>query len=129
VLLPIFPPTRQELEWITEAGFTVVDKIKLLGAEITSDVSDLHDNFERIFEKMVSTANFWSRFKLSLPGRITIAKTFLVSLLNYLGCVFRPTDDQLSRMQAVANNFVKKNIVVSNTRLYLPPEKGGDWFF
>jgi hypothetical protein len=92
-ILPIFPPTRQELEWIAEAGFTVVDKIKLLGAEITSDVSSLHENFERIFEKMVTTANFWSRFKLSLPGRIAIAKTFLVSQLNYLGCVFRPTED------------------------------------
>jgi hypothetical protein len=58
-LLPIFPPTRQELDWIAEAGFTVVDKIKLLGAEITSDVSALHENFERIFEKMITTANFW----------------------------------------------------------------------
>jgi hypothetical protein len=128
-LLPIFPPTRQELEWIAEAGFTVVDKIKLLGAKITSDVSALHENFERIFEKMITTANFWSRFKLSLPGRIAIAKTFLVSQLNYLGCVFRPTEDQVARMQAVADNFVKKNMVVTNTRLYLPPEKGGIGFF
>jgi hypothetical protein len=128
-LLPIFPPTVQELDWIREAGFTVVNKIKLLGADITSDVAALTENFDRIYDKMVSTANYWSRFKLSLPGRIAIAKTFLISQLNYLGCVFRPTDEQLARMQSVADNFVKKNLNISKSRLYLPPDKGGLGFF
>jgi hypothetical protein len=128
-LLPIFPPTVQELEWINEAGFTVVEKIKLLGADITSDVAALTDNFERIFEKMVNTANFWSRFKLSLPGRITIAKTFLISQLNYLGCVFRPTEEQIARMQSVADTFVKKNCNISKSCLYMSPENGGIGFF
>ena len=29
---------------------------------------------------------FWERFNLSLPGRLTIMKTSLISQLNYVGC-------------------------------------------
>jgi hypothetical protein len=36
-LLPIFPLTDVEQEWITEAGFTISTSIKLLGADITAE--------------------------------------------------------------------------------------------
>jgi hypothetical protein len=128
-LLPIFPVSDQELEWITEAGFTISPLLKLLGAEITSNYEEITRNFDRIHEKIVSLINYWSRFKLSLPGRIAISKTFLVSQINYLGCIFKPSDAQLGNIQAIINNFIWKNLRISDARMYLPAKKGGIGFF
>jgi hypothetical protein len=80
-------------------------------------------------EKILKQISFWSRFRLTLPGRISIAKTFMISLLNYLGCVFQPDDNTLNNIQRVINHFVKKNLNISDTRLYLPQEHGGVGFF
>jgi hypothetical protein len=128
-LLPINPISEQEQAWVTEAGFSIVDRIKLLGADICSDVERVVENFESIIEKIRSQILYWSRFKLSLPGRISTAKTFIMSQLNYLGCIFTPTEEQLSTCQELMNNFIRKNIKISDCRIYLPPEMGGLGFF
>jgi hypothetical protein len=128
-ILPINPITVQEREWITAAGFSITGKLKLLGAEISADPSELHCNFVPIQEKIINQINFWSRFKLSLPGRISVAKTFMISQINYLGSVFRPTEEQLITFQEAINNFIRKNLKISETRMYLPPCKGGGRIF
>jgi hypothetical protein len=122
-LMPINPINQQEQEWVLEAGFTVVNSIKLLGADITTDYNEINGNFVRIKNKMVNFINFWSRFRLSLPGRVTIAKTFLILQLNYLGSVFGP------EIQSIINNFIRKNIRISDERIYLSPKRGGVGFF
>jgi hypothetical protein len=66
---------------------------------------------------------------LSLPGRVTIAKTYLLSQLNYFGCIFSPTDEQLMSIQDAINSYIKKGLSISNERLYLRPESGGVGFF
>jgi hypothetical protein len=108
VLLPIFEPNVEELRVMESVGFRSVDKIKLLGCDITRNYDDLQGNFRTIKEKILNLIRFWERFKLSLPGRISIAKTFMVSQLNYLGCVFRPDPDLLSEIQSMLDCFIKK---------------------
>ena len=76
-------------------------------------------------EKLTSLSNFWQRFKLTLPGRLTIMKTCLISELNYVGCFLPMPDNIINLLQAIINNFVKKNLLVSAERLYLAPEDGG----
>jgi hypothetical protein len=128
-LMPIFPISNEESEWVQEAGFTVVNKLRLLGADITANFEDLQENFIRIKEKILNLANYWSRFKLSLPGRIAIAKTFLISQLNYLGCVFCPNEVTLREIQNIVNNFLRNNLRISDERISLSPKKGGLGFF
>jgi hypothetical protein len=67
-------------------------------------------NFDKILEKIQAQCSYWSRFKLSLPGRISIAKTFMVSQINYLGSVFSPSDTQRTDMQNLLNSFIKKTL-------------------
>jgi hypothetical protein len=55
-----------------------------------------------------------------MPGRLTIAKTFLVSQINYLGCIFLMTE-----IQTIINGFIKKNLKISDERVQLSPEMGG----
>ena len=57
-------------------------------------------------EKIRQTANFWSRFKLSLPGRIGIAKGLMLSQINYFGCIITPSKDQIREMQNIMDNFI-----------------------
>jgi hypothetical protein len=106
VVLPVFEPTCQEKNLITNLGFRTVDTVKLLGMDITHNFEDVGNNFLSIKEKILKLIRFWERFRLSLPGRISIAKTFLVSQLNYLGGVFRPPDDVLAEIQTLINSFI-----------------------
>lgn len=124
-ILPIHPLTNDEKILLQEVGFSPCNKIKLLGADISVDFEDITSNFNRCIEKIRSQVSFWSRFKLSLPGRIAIAKTFMLSQINYLGCVFVPTVDQLSQMQDIINNYIRRNLQISNDRIFLPPADGG----
>ena len=68
---------------------------------------------------------FWERFNLSLPGRLTIMKTCLISQLNYVGCFLPAPAEALDSIQRLINSFVKKNLPVAADRLYLPAELGG----
>jgi hypothetical protein len=128
-ILAMNEPTVEELQSINQSGFTLVTKLKLLGAEITNNCSDLKNNFTIVIEKVKNLISYWSRFKLSLPGRISVAKTFLLSQINYLGSIFLPDPDQLRCLQTMINTFIKKNLNISDTRIYLPPSSGGLGFF
>ncbi len=110
-------------------GFSVTNKIKLLGAEITNNWEDLEKNFETVTGKIENLILFWERFRLTLPGRIAIIKTLLVPQLNYLGCFLSPSEDTIKRLQLAIDSFALKGQVVSPDRRYLLPEQGGGWPF
>ena len=59
--------------------FKLVDKIKILGIEISSNPSLLHLCHEKMVLKITQIISFWERFFLSLPGRINIAKTMILT--------------------------------------------------
>jgi hypothetical protein len=99
--------------------------VPLLGIRISNDLEELCANFDPIITKITSLISYWSRFRLSLPGRISIAKTFLISQINYFGSIFLPSEDQLNNMQALINNFIRKNLQISDEQVQLPVECGG----
>jgi uncharacterized membrane protein len=80
------------------------------------------DNIEQIFEKIkskiINLVAFWERFRLTLPGRITIAKTFLISQLNYIGSFLKPSPQTLEQIQVIINNFVKKKLKYCGASYY-----------
>jgi hypothetical protein len=74
---------------------------------------------------MQGIADFWSRFNLSLVGRINIAKCFLLSQVNYFGSIFLPTNADICWMQNLMDRFCIGNLRLSKEKLYTPLEKGG----
>jgi hypothetical protein len=110
-------------------GFSLTNKIKLLGAEITNNWEDLEKNFDTVAEKIENLIQFWERFRLTLPGRIAIIKTLLIPQLNYLGCFLSPSDETIKRIQLSIDSFALKGQVVSSDRRYLLPEQGGVGLF
>jgi len=115
-------PLAQE---IIDLGFEIVDKIKCLGMTINNRSSSLENHFHEKIVKVRQLIGSWSRFNLSLPGRIAISKTMLVSQLGYIGCIVTPTHIQTNNLQTLIDNYVKGNTVISSDRLYLKPSEGG----
>jgi len=59
---------------IAELGFKMSDSIHILDMTISSDLDNLEANFETTINKGM---NYWSRYNLSLSGRIKIFGMFL----------------------------------------------------
>jgi hypothetical protein len=124
-IMPTFVPDPADIALIEELGFSYTQKIKLLGVDITYDLSNVDDIFNKIKEKIVDLVSYWERFRLTLPGRITIAKTFLISQLNYIGCFLKPSINIINEIQTVIYSFVKKNLNIAQHRFADPVEDGG----
>jgi Reverse transcriptase (RNA-dependent DNA polymerase) len=124
-VMPTFEPSQDDVEVITNLGFKCTDNFKLLGLDINRNLDNIPAIFEGIKQKILTKIRYWERFKLSLPGRITISKTFLISQLNYVGCFLMPPDDAILEIQQLINAFVKGTLNLSTERIYLPPELGG----
>jgi hypothetical protein len=120
-VLPIGPETPG----VDLAGFKLTDKIKLLGMEIVPSLDNIDEIFLTVHEKITDLISFWDRFRLTLPGRISVLKNLLIPQINYLGCILCPSDRLIARMQDTLDNFALGNLTVAKDRRYLPPASGG----
>jgi hypothetical protein len=115
-------PDDQE---IADLGFAICTEMTMLGIVINNKGTGLEDNFERIIAKVRTQIAKWSRFTLSLPGKIAISKTMLVSQIGYLACIVTPTAAQTTVLQDMIDNYVTHGIVIAKDRLYTKPKYGG----
>jgi hypothetical protein len=95
---------------IDTAGFSVSNRIKLLGLSLSAGLDTFDNAFTEIREKINRLILFWEPFRLSLPGRIAVLKTLLIPQLNYLGCFLTPSNEILTSIQDLMDRFVTKNI-------------------
>ncbi len=107
------------------SGFSLSNSVCLLGLEINRDLDNIDDIFIGIGEKVLNLILFWSRFRLSLPGRIAILKTLLIPQLNYLGCILTPGPLVLKNLQEMLDDFAIDGLRISKDRYYTPPSEGG----
>jgi len=125
VIMPTFDFTELEGNMVRDLGFQVADNITLLGIKINNKLDSIIEIFTGLKNKIVSLISFWDRFRLSLPGRITILKTCLISQLCYTGCFLPAPDNILNEIQVLLDNYVVRGLRVSKDRLYLDPSLGG----
>ena len=129
VIMPSCDIQDFEKREIETLGFQVETKITLLGVEIKNTLDNITEITQKIRNKIVDLISFWDRFRLTLPGRISIVKTCLISQLCYVGC-FLPLDTAvIDETQVLLDNFVKINLKISQDRIYLPTNLGGTGTF
>ena len=87
------------LEWSAD--------FKLLGIEIDNELSNLQTNFERVLIRCKTLINNWESRHLPLEGRISIAKSLLLSQFTYLSTVITITPDQINQAQTCINNYIQ----------------------
>jgi hypothetical protein len=114
---------------IINLGFSVVDKIKLLGFTINNSGNINALNFEPVVEKLANIIRFWERFYLSLPGKLTIYKTLLLPQINYISSVLMPSEHTLNVMADMMEKFVTKGFKIAKKRIYEPAKNGGIGMF
>jgi exonuclease III len=110
---------------ILDIGFNVVDEVTLLGLTVNRNLSSLTVHFDEIAGKVSRMIEHWDRFRLSLPGRISICKTFMLSQIGYLGSILTPSNQQINRLQKLMDDFCMGTLRVAKKKLYLPPSEGG----
>ena len=110
----------------TISGITVVERVKILGIVIDRRLDDLNCNWTMVTNKIARLVNFWKIQKLSISGRILVAKTYLLSQVTFLlGSLDLPKDigDGLNMMFA---NFIKGNDrIIARNRWCIARELGG----
>ena len=110
---------------ILELGFEVKESATILGMEISNDLHDLDGTATKIKNKIQKESNWWSRFNLSLPGRISVAKSMLYSQVNYLGSFLPFSQVHHISFSKPIEKFVNGNLKISNCRLYTEVKNGG----
>ena len=74
---------------------------------------------------MSNIANFWDKIHMSLIGRITVAKTFLLSQISYF-CTILPTRrSDFRNFDKLIANFITKKNKIPNNLVFIPVNKGG----
>ena len=74
---------------------------------------------------MVKIANFWSLLNPTLPGRVNLAKSYLYSQVSYVCSVIEPTQAQVKEMEEIIYSFIKKNDIVSRSKIFSEKKVGG----
>jgi hypothetical protein len=122
VIVPIGPLGKTKLN---NSIFKTSSCVKLLGMEVNNSLDNTDDIFISIGEKILNLILFWSRFRLSPPGRIAILKTLLIPQLNYLGCFLTPSRIVIDNLQSLLDDFVVNGLRIGKDRYYIPPDQGG----
>jgi hypothetical protein len=106
---------------ISDLGFVHVNSIIILGMEIDQNLEFLDQNFVSIHEKIKKSIAYWNRYNLTLPDRINIIKSLLLSLVNHLGCFLMPKHNTMLAIQKSLDDFALGTLRVARNRICLPP--------
>ena len=66
----------------------------------------LNENYEKCFKKVHEIGRKWARYRLSLKGCITIAKTFLLPQFTYIASVLDPSPSTYDTINKMMRSFV-----------------------
>ena len=111
--------------YLGEYDFKLVDRITILGMHIDKGLNNLSDCHIATVEKVTKIINFWNRFHLSLPGRINISKTLILSQISYLGSIITPSDPTLRTLRGNIEKFIVGGLNIAKDRIYRPQSLGG----
>lgn len=83
----------------------------MLGVTFTAEVFDIVDyNIEVILHKVNSLINIWSKRKLTLPGKLTVIKSLILSKFTYLFLALpNPPGDFLKILERKMYKFLWSN--------------------
>ena len=117
--------TQDFAENIAVTGFSIVNTLTILGLDICENFDLEESNFNKIIVKIRAMAQFWVKFKLSIVGRINIAKTYLLSQIGYFAPVLSFNETQIQTLRNEIGSFVRGNLKISINTVYSAIQQGG----
>jgi hypothetical protein len=110
---------------VRDLGFSLCEETKILGMTISADPVRWNTNFENILTNIRKKIEFWNRFYLTLPGRICVIKSLLISPLSHLGSFLMPPKPMLNVIQKTLDTFAKGKLNIAISKITVPVESGG----
>ena len=87
-----------------------VDEFKVLGIVIDNKLKKLRQNFDKIYDKVEKKVGLWSTYGLAFKGRITVAKSLLLSQYTYAATILDSNDITLTdKIQSQIDYFIFHN--------------------
>ena len=124
ILIPVGNADPVDRE-IVDLGFEIRASAVILGMEINNNINDYEEAAEKIRGRIKKEINFWVRFRLSLPGRLNIAKSMLYSQVNYLGSFLPFSREQITSFESLVAKFVQGKEKIAYNRIFTPISNGG----
>ena len=118
-------PSLDFLRKVEELDFEISENFTILGLSLHKSLNNVNSIWDEILQKIVNIRNFWNLFNLSIPGRVSIIKTYFYSQLSYLGSIFEPPDQFLADFEKCVVGFLKGGGRISKDRIFLDCGKGG----
>jgi hypothetical protein len=106
-------------------AFNTANELTILGFNVKNTEDNFLPNAEKMLCKIRKQVRIWTRYKLSLQGRISIAKTMMYSQLNYIGCVIQVPAGIVTNIENEIFSFVSGNLRIAKQRVFKQVENGG----
>ena len=87
-----------------------VDEFKVLGIVIDNKLKKLKKNFDVIYDRVEKKIGLWATYGLTFKGRITVAKSLLLSQYTYAATILDSNDKTLTdKIQSQLDYFIFQN--------------------
>ena len=94
--------------FVGELGLNYCDSFTLLGVVFDPTLSCMRTNYDEGLRKMEIVANDWRYKYLTIFGKITVIKTFMLSTLSHIATILpTPPISYCKRFEEVRINFIK----------------------
>ena len=105
-VIPIGVNTDHTDTMCNDLGFEWTDNFTLLGFSLENTMTKIDSNFKNVKEKIDGIIRTWRPYNLSIRGRVTIAKTKMVSQLTYVATVLDIPEDIVKEIQGQIDDYV-----------------------
>ena len=110
---------------IRATGFSLVNKLTILGVEISENFELDQTNFNKLFNRIRGMSLFWAKFKLSTVGRINLAKTYLLSQISYFAPILSFSVEQTVMLTNEIGSFIKGKLKIALAKVFEDIKFGG----
>jgi hypothetical protein len=111
----------------TVLGIKIVTTCKLLGVKIDHKAKKLDENWAEVSRKIWGLIHYWNQYRLSLTGRVMVAKTFLMSQATFLMGIIPAERKTLLEIENAIGQYACGNLKIAKDRIYNRVEQGGAW--
>ena len=105
---------------------TIVESISVLGIKIDRKLEKLDENWEKVIGKMENYSRYWKMFKLSISGRVMVARTYIISQATYLMGIIPLSTNKAEEMNRIIIDYVNGGErMLARDKMFIQKELGG----
>ena len=104
----IFGQQSPEPPYVKELGLRYCNDFKLLGIKYDSSLSSMMCNYDEGIRKFETVVHDRRHKYLTIFGKITVVKTFMLSVLSHVATVIpTPSEKYCKKIETIIVNFIK----------------------